>query len=123
MLIVEAKGAKRSRPKPIFDAPMHVQEARVVENANIAYHKAITGAQHVQMEKLVAVLHASVPQEKNWHQGEGVRIVQQESMEQTAHATTVPPIQIRPSEARFQQLVLAMPAISDWQEARVVSHR
>lgn len=123
MLIVETKGAQRTLVTPIFDVPMRVQKARVVENAVIAYHRVITGAQHVQMEKLVAVLHVFVPQGKSWHQGEGARIVQQESMEQTVHAPTVPPTQIRRPEVPFQHLVLAIPAMSDWQEARVVSHR
>lgn len=120
MLIVETKGAQRTLVTPIFDAPMHVQKARVVENAVIVCHRVITGAEHAQMEKLVAVLDASVPQEKNWHQGEGARNVHQENMEQTVHATHVPPIQIRPPEARFQQIVFAMPAMSEMQEARVV---
>lgn len=95
MLIVMVKDAQRTLNTPIFGAPTHVQKARAVENAVIAYHRVITGAQHVQMEKLVAVLHASVPQEHN-HQGGGARNVQKESMEQARHAPHVPPIQIHP---------------------------
>ena len=105
MLIVETKGAQRTLVTPIFDAPMHVQKARVVENAVIVCHRVITDAQHAQMEKLVAVLHVSVPQEKNWHQGEGARNVQQESMEQTAHATTVAQEHILPQVRHHARLV------------------